>query len=373
VRPAGVEVAAVRDRRERAAFVALPYRLHRADRCWTPPLRRDVRALLDPAVNPFFEHGEVACFLARRGGSPVGRIAAVHNRAHNAFHGDRVGFFGLFEAQDDAAAAQALFDAAAAWLRARGLDTMRGPASFSTNDECGLLVAGFDDPAVLLMPHNPRYYQALFEGAGFARAKDLLAYQTTSDRLPERLVKGVRAVERRHGVRTRTLDPGRFDAELALVKRLYNRAWERNWGFVPMSDREIDHVAAQLRPVIVPQLVVFAEAAGETVGIGVALPDLNVALRANRSGRLLPGMLRLLWAARRIRRIRVFMLGTLPEWRARGVDAVLYERIWREGTARGYRWAEAGWILEDNLPMRNALVRMGFEAYKTYRLYERPL
>jgi hypothetical protein len=366
-------VSAVRGRREREAFVALPYALYRADRCWAPPLRRDVRALLDPARNPFFEHGEVECFLVRRGREPVGRIAAVSNRAHNAFHGDRVGFFGLFEAVDDAEVAASLLDAAARWLRERGLDAMRGPASFSTNDECGLLVDGFETPAAFLMPHNPPYYARLLESAGLRGVKDLIAYRTTSDRLPDRLARGARAVARRYGLTTRTLDVRRFEAELALVKRLYNRAWERNWGFVPMSDREIDHVAAGLRSVLVPELVVFAEGAAGALGVGVALPDLNVALRANPSGRLVPGLLRVLWAARRIDRIRVLMLGTLPEWRERGVDALLYERIWREGVARGYRWAEAGWILEDNRPMRNALVRMGFEAYKTYRLYERRL
>jgi len=366
------EIVPVRGRREREAFIALPYALHHADPAWVAPLRRDVRALVS-RHHPFFEHAEAEHFLARRDDRIVGRISAIHNRAHNEFHGDRVGFFGFLESVDDRAVVAALLDAAGDWLRARGLSTLRGPTSFSTNEEAGLLVAGFETPPALMMPHNPRYYVELVEAAGLAKAKDLLVYQTTSPQLPERLVEGATALERRYRLRVRTLDRKRFAAELATVKRLYNAAWQRNWGFVPLSDREIDHLARQLKPVVVPELVAFAERDGEALGVGVALPDFNVALKTNPSGRSFPGLLRVLWAAQRIQRIRVLMLGILPEWRHRGVDALLYKAIWEKAVARGYRWAEAGWILEDNLPMRNALVRMGFEVYKTYRLYERPL
>jgi GNAT superfamily N-acetyltransferase len=368
-----LEVAPVRSRRELAAFVAFPYTLYRGDPLWAPALRRDVRVLLSRQDNPFFEHGEAEYLLARRGGRIVGRIAAIENRLHNQFHSDRVGFFGFFESANDASVAAALFDAAAAWLRARRLTTMRGPASFSTNDECGLLIDGFETPPVLMMPHNPRHYVALVEAAGFAKAKDLLAYQTTHDRLPERLVEGSELLKERRGITVRLLDLSHFDEEVALVKRLYNAAWERNWGFVPMTDREIDHLAKQLKPVVVPELVAFAEKDGATIGFAVALPDLNVALRANPSGRLFPGILKILWASRGIARLRVLLLGTLGEWRGKAVDALLYRTIWENGCRRGFQWAEAGWILEDNHPMRNGLVRMGFEVYKTYRLYDRQL
>jgi GNAT superfamily N-acetyltransferase len=332
-----------------------------------------VRALLSARANPFFEHAEAAYFLACDGQRVVGRVAAIHNRRHNEVHEDAAGFFGFFECADDAAAAGALFDAAAGWLRRRKLRVMRGPASFSTNDEAGLLVDGFETPAVLMMPHNPAYYARLVEGAGFVGVRDLLAYQATSDRLPERLVEGTRLLEKRYRVTTRTLDLRRFEAEIARTRDLYNAAWERNWGFVPLTEREIEHLARQLRPIVVPELVVFAEHEGRPVGVGVALPDLNVALRANPSGRLFPGILKVLWASRGITRLRVLMLGTLPEWRSKGVDALLYKRIWEEGYQKGFRWAEAGWVLEDNHAMRNGLERMGFEVYKTYRFYDRPL
>jgi GNAT superfamily N-acetyltransferase len=368
-----LSVEAVRGRRALEQFVALPYELHRHDPMWVPPLRRDVRALLSRRANPFFRHAEAEYFLARRGQAVVGRIAAIHNRLHDETHDERTGFFGFFECADDPQAARTLFDAAALWTRGRGLATLRGPCSPSINDECGLLVDGFDTPPAVMMPHNPRRYVALVESAGFRKAKDLLAYETRSSRLPERLAEGARVLQRRHGVTTRTLDLRRFAEEVALVKRLFNQAWQRNWGFVPLTDAEIDHLATQLKPVVVPDLVAFAEHAGETIGFAVALPDLNLALQANPGGRLFPGLLRVLWASRRISRLRVLLLGTLPEWRGKGVDALMYHRIWERGYARGFRWAEAGWILEDNHPMRNGLTRMGFEVYKTYRIYERPL
>jgi GNAT superfamily N-acetyltransferase len=369
-----VIVAPVRSRRELEDFIGLPYELHRDDPCWTPALRRDVRALLSREQNPFFEHGEAEYFLALREGRRVGRIAAIRNQAHNEFHADRVGFFGFFETIDDASVAGGLFDAAAAWLRPRGLDTLRGPASFSTNDEAGLLVDGFDTPATVMNPHNPRYYVSLVEAAGFRKAKDLLVYQRSSKGLPPRLVEGSELLKKRYGISIRTLDMKRFDAEVARIKRLYNHAWERNWGFVPMTDHEFDHLAGQLKPVVVPRMVVFAERAGETIGFAAGLPDLNVALRRNPSGRLFPGILKVLWAARKIHRARVLLLGTLKEWRGKGVDALLYRAIWENAIAAiGCTWGEAGWILEDNQAMRNGLVRMGFEVYKTYRMYDRPL
>jgi GNAT superfamily N-acetyltransferase len=366
-------IAPVRGRSDLEAFVALPYDLHRRLPGWTPLLRRDVRAVLDPARNPFFGHAERQLFLARRGGRVVGRVAAIHDRLHDETHGDRVGFFGFFESIDDPGVAGALFDAAAEWLRGRQSDTLRGPVSPSINDEAGLLVEGFETPSVLMMPHNPRYYPALVEGAGFRKAKDLLAFQSTGTELPERLVAATEIVRRRHGVTCRRIDMKRFPQEVALVKRLFNAGWVENWDAVPLTDREIDQLAGQLKPLVVPELVAFAEIGGEPIGFAVAIPDFSVALRANPSGRLFPGILKVLWASRRLTRLRVLLLGVLPAWHGRGVDALLYRHVWENGRARGYDWAEAGWILEDNHAMINGLTRMGFEAYKTYRVYERPI
>ncbi len=338
-----------------------------------------MRILLSPAKNPFFQHADAEYFLAERDGEVVGRIAAVHNRLHNETHGDRVGFFGFFEVVDDQAVADALFATAGEWLAARGLDTMRGPASFSVNDECGLLVDGFESPPTLMMPHNPPYYVRIVEAAGFVNAKNLLVYQAgDEDRLvpvPERLDRAVDMVLRRNGLRIRPLDVGRFDAEIEVVKRLYNEGWERNWGFVPMTDAEIDHLAEQFKPVVVPDMVPFLERDGEIVGFAVALPDLNVAFRRNRRGAFIPGLLRALWMLkrRRISRLRIMLLGIRPEYRGKGLDAALYHWIWTRGGQLGFSWGEAGWILEDNPVMNAALEKMTFRVYKTYRLYDRPL
>jgi GNAT superfamily N-acetyltransferase len=370
---ATVTVSAVTTSADRRAFVDFPYDLHRHDPHWTPLLRRDVNALLSPRQNPFFEHAEAAHFLARQGSRVLGRISAIHNRRHNEVHRDRVGFFGFFESIDVQEVAFRLFAAAEDWLRARGLTVMRGPANPSLNDEVGLLVDGFETPSVLMMPHNPAYYVHLLEEARFVKAMDLLAYQRAAEELPTRLLEGARLLEQRHGITLRRLDLSRFDQEVALVKEIYNQAWERNWGFVPMTDREIEHLCAQLRPVVVKELVVFAYQAGRPIGFAAALPDLNVALRRNPSGRFFPGILKVLWAARRIDRLRVLLLGAVPAWKGRGVDVLLYKAIWEEARRQGYVWGEAGWILEDNHVMRNGLTRLGFEAYKTYRVYDRPV
>jgi GNAT superfamily N-acetyltransferase len=368
-----LDLEVVRGGRALSDFVGLPYGLHRSLAGWTPLLRRDARALVDTARNPFYRHAERQLWLARRDGRLAGRVAAIDDRLHRDTHGDGAGFFGFFECEDDLEVARALLDSAGAWLRRRGLSVQRGPLSPSINDEVGVLVDGFDTPSVLMMPHTPRYYPDLLEAAGLRKAKDVLAFQNTHTVLPERLIAATEIVRRRYGVGCRQIEMRRFRDEVALIKRLFNAGWERNWGYVPLTDEEIDYLASQLKPLVVPELVVFAMRDGEPVGFAAALPDFNVALRANPSGRLFPGILKVLWTARRITRLRVLLLGVLPGWHGRGVDALLYRRIWEDGRRLGYDWAEAGWILEDNAPMINGLTRMGFTAYKTFRIYERPL
>jgi GNAT superfamily N-acetyltransferase len=338
-----------------------------------------VKVLLSRTKNPFFEHAEAEYLLAERDGVVVGRIAAISNRLHNETHGDRVGFFGFFECIDDQAVADALFAAAADWCRAKGHDLLRGPVSFSVNDECGLLVDGFDFPPALMMPHSPRYYVDLVERAGFARAKNLLVYQGGREDLyvpvPERLARGTELIRQRLGITIRPLDLSRFDQEVAAIKEIYNSAWEKNWGFVPMTEREIDHLAEQFRPVVIADFVPVAEKDGKTIGFGIALPDLNAILRTNRSGWLLPALPRILWALkmRTLRRARIVLLGVVPEYRGKAIDAMLYHWIWTKAEKLGFRWGEAGWILEENAAMNAGLEKMTFRVYKTYRLYNRPI
>jgi GNAT superfamily N-acetyltransferase len=333
-----VEIVACRSRSHLNEFVGLPYRLHRKDPLWAPQLRMEVKKLLLPKKNPFFDHAEAQYFVARRSGRAVGRIASFRNHRHNEVHEDRVGFFGFFECADDVEAANALFDAAANWLRQRELNVIRGPISFTLETgEAGLLVEGFETPPVVMTPYNPRYYVDLVEQYGFTKAQDLISYQSTEAHLDfdgpliKRLRQGADLLEKRYGLKTRSIDFSRFDAEIALIKELYNKAWEQNWGFVPLTDREIDHIAAQLKPIADPDIVPFIFKDDRPIGFAVAIPDLNPALKKNPSGRLLPGILKVLWAARRISRVRIMLLGTLPEWRRKGIDAVLYRHIWDMG------------------------------------------
>jgi GNAT superfamily N-acetyltransferase len=365
---------------ELSRFIELPYRLHRRDRTWVPPFKSEVRKLLDRRANPFFQHAEAEYFLAERDGQVVGRIAAIHNRLHNEIHEDRVGFFGFFECINDFTVAAPLLDAAAAWLRLRGLDTIRGPMSFSVNDECGLLISGFDAPNTLMMPHNPPYYLPLIETAGFTKARDLICLQGGSHvapiSAPERTVRAVELILKRYGLRIRMLNMKRFNEEVELVKQLYNACWEKNWGFVPMTDAEIDHLAASFKPVVIPELVPFVEREdGTPVGFGLALPDLNQALVNNRSGAMFPAALTMLWKLRRkqITRARILLLGILPEWRGKGIDAALYHWIWTRAGERNMGWGEAGWLLEENHAIIQGLAKAGFAPYKTYRVLDRPL
>jgi GNAT superfamily N-acetyltransferase len=376
---AALRISVVSTARDLREFVDLAYRLNAADPAWVPPLRADMRARLSREKNPFFEHGEADYFLARRGGEVVGRIAAVANRCHDETHRDGVAFFGFFECIDDPEVAAGLFEEAGEWARERGYQTLRGPASFSVNDECGLLVDGFDTPPTMMMAHNPPYYAGLVEACGFAKAKDLWAFgggdperRTTA---PERSIRAADVLRRRLGLTLRPFDPRDFDAEVARIQEIYNAIWERNWGFVPMTPNEIRHLARQFKPIYNPDIIPFVEKDGRAIGFGLALPDVNAVLRRHRSGRLIPAVPHLLWALwrKRIHRARIPMLGVLPEYRGKGIDALLWQWIWSHAMEHELWWGEAGWILEDNPAMANAAERMGFRRYKTYRMYDRAL
>lgn len=356
-------------------FVDLAWTFNADDPAWVPPLRQQVETLLDRGKHPFHEHADVALFVAERGGRPVGRIAAIVNHRHNDFHDERTGFFGLFECEERAETARALVDAASAWLRERGMERVRGPMNLSTNEECGLLVDGFETPPTIMMTHNPAYYGELLEDAGLAKVKDLLAYRFGSPDVPERLARGAERLAGRAGVTVRTLDMKRFREDVDRIKEVYNSAWERNWGFVPMTDAEFDFMAKELKPVVDPTLCLIVEREdGEPVGFSLALPDLNQALRHLPDGRLLPfGIFKLLWHRRKVDQVRIITLGFKPEMQGAGLGLLLYLQTFRNGAARGFRTGEASWVLEDNWKMRQPLEKMGAEVYKTYRIYEKPL
>lgn len=341
---------------------------------WVPPLLLAQKTLLDRHKHPFHQHADVAYFLAEKEGEAVGRIAAIVNHRHNEFHGEKTGFFGFFESDDDPQLARALLDVAADWLLERGMERMRGPANFSSNEEWGLLVEGFDTPPMVMMAHNPPYYERLIEAAGLEKAKDLLAYWLDDPTPPERVVKGFERITRRSGLTIRSLELRRFREEVDTIKEIYNDAWQQRWGFVPMTDAEFEHMAKEMKPVVDPHLCLIAEVNGEAVGFSLALPDINRALKHLPNGRLFPfGLFRLLWEKRKLRGVRVLTLGFKQGYQHLGLGMALYLRSWQIGAARGYQYAEASWILEDNWDMRRPLENMGARVYKRYRLYEREL
>jgi GNAT superfamily N-acetyltransferase len=276
----------------------------------------------------------------------------------------------MFESEHDPEIAHALFESVRVWLAARGLETMRGPASFSLNEECGLLIAGFDGPPVVMMTYNPPWYEELVESYGFSKAKDLLAYHTPNAAPSEQLIRMAEKLRKRYGVKIRTLDKKRFWDEVALVRTVYNEAWEKNWGHIPMTEAELTYMAKQLKPVVDPKLVVFAEIDGQIAGFGLALPDMNVPLK-KMNGRLLPfGWAKALWYQRKIRLARVLTLGVLEKYRRSGVAELMELELFRNGAARGIPEAEFSWILEDNHLMRTSLEKYGARAYRTYRMYD---
>jgi 8-amino-7-oxononanoate synthase len=372
---AGVRVDELGPAESIEPFINVAWRVNSGDPAWVPPLRRNVKALLDRRRHPFHRHAEVAYFLARRDGDVVGRVAAILNRRHNEFHGERTGFFGFFDAVNDDEVAGSLVRAAETWLRMQRVDRMVGPVNFSTNEECGVLVQGFESAPAVMMPHNPGYYAGLLERAGLAKQTDLLAYLLEGGP-PARLAEGLRRLgaDDRDGFRIRTLELRRLAGEMQIIRRLYHAAWEKNWGFVPMTDDEFEHMARELRPIVDPSLCLIAENdRNEAVGFSITLPDVNQAIKT-LDGRLFPfGFVKYLRSRRKIDNLRILALGVDPRFRRRGVDAALYLHTWSTGKAKGYRTAEASWILENNWPMRRALERLGARCSKTYRLYGRSL
>jgi GNAT superfamily N-acetyltransferase len=364
-----------RGRRERAAFLTLPYRLYDGLSGWVPPLRMAEAALQDRAKNPFFRHSEAEHFLAWRGGRVVGRIAAIENRRHNEVHGERVGFFGFLDVEPDAEAARALLDAAARWCRERGLAALRGPTSYSTNDVCGALVEGFDEPPAVQMPWNRPDLDGLVRGAGFAPVKDLVAlWISASEPPPERFVRVAARQLERSGIRLRPLDLARFDREVAILLDLYNRSWEANWGFVPATEEEFRHAAKDLKQVADPALSAVAEQHGKPVGFMAVLRDVNRVLAPRGGGRLLPSnLVRLLWGLKRVKRWRVIALGVVPEARGRGVNEAFFLHALAAAAAKRGEGAEAGWVLADNQRMLAPILAVGGRITKRYRIYERPL
>ena len=375
-----VDVIPVERGRDLSRFVDVPWRIPavRSDPAWVPPLRMMVRDNLDTKGNPFYRDADRRLFLARRDGAIVGRIAAIENRAHNRAWNDRAGFFGFFEAVDDPAVASALFDAAGAWLAGRGLTVMRGPMSPSTNHECGLLVDGFAQHPQFLTPWNPPYYESLVLRSGFSAARELLGYWLPYGEPGFELNPKLSALAARAAARAnlsfRDLQPERFWREVEIVWEVYNSAWERNWGFVPMTRAEFLHMAKSLKPLLLPQFAFVAEVNGEPAGFMLCVPDFNLVLKGNRNGRLLPfGLARILLGRSKLRTGRIVALGIKERFRTGSILPVFMHEAARRAIAYGSPGAEASWILDDNQAMRQPIEAFGGRVYRRWRIFDRPL
>lgn len=372
-----IDIQPVTSSRDLREFVELPFRLYAGDPNWVPPLKSDVRWILDESKNPFWKHAKRKLFLARGDGKVVGRIAAITDSEHNRVHQDRTAFFGFFECENDPDAAKALFDEAERATRELlpGCDRLRGPVNPSLNDEAGAFVPSESAPGppVIMMTYNPAYTLDLFAAAGFAKEKDLVAIiAPVDDRSFKRLARIAEGVRRREpGLVVRTIRMDRFAEELELFKTIYNGAWEKNWGFVPMTSEEIDATAKKLKPLIHPGYILFADVNGKTAAAHVAIPDYNQVL-IRLGGALLPfGWLKFLIHKSKIDRCRTMALGVLPEFRKKGIDAVLYYEAMKEGIRIGTKTAEFSWMLEDNLDILKPLEVFGGKVYRRYRIVSR--
>ena len=368
-----------RSKRDLRRFFDVADRIYRGDPNWVAPLRDDLSKVFSEK-NPFFEHAEMQLFIARRGGEDVGRIAAVLDRHHNEFHGEKTGFFGFFETVQDREVSDALLDAAARWARERGMEVLRGPANPSLNDEAGLLVEGFDTPPVLMMTYNPRYYADLIEGAGFSKAKDLLAYwfEIGTEPLERFAPINERFRKRSPDVLVRKVTKKSLEADLPKIREVYNDAWERNWGFVPMTPAEMEFMAARLKPLLDENFLYLGEAKRsdgtlEPVAFMLSLPNYNTAIQPLK-GRLLPfGWLRFLLNLKKIRILRVVTLGLKKDYRMKGIQSIMFEQGLRAALNRGITGCEVSWMLEDNELVLRSVRLWGGRHYKTYRMYDKPL
>ncbi len=366
-----VTIRPVRTSADEMKFIKFLWKIYKDDPHWVPPLIMDRKKLIDKKKNPFYQHSEMELFLAERNGEVVGRIGAIVNYNHNKEHEDKVGFFGFYESVNDQEVADALFNEAKNYLRSKGMTQMRGPASPSVNDEYGLLVDAFDKSPVVLMTYNPPYYANLFEKYGMKKLKDLYAYLLSQDSVySERLTRFNEIVKQREGLTFRSLNMKDFKGDVDRIKEIYNKAWSRNWGAVPMTNAEFDALAKDLKPLVVPDLVIIAEAKGKTIGFALSLPDINIALKYNKKGGLLKGLYYLYAKKKEINLVRIIVLGVVPEHQRSGAAGVLFYETAARAKKLGYQYGEASWVLEDNVMMNRAAEMMNASRYKTYRLYE---
>lgn len=371
---------------DRKAFINFQWEVYKNDPLWVPPLLSEREELMDPSRHPFYEHAKVKSFLARRDAKVVGRISALINHRHNEHWNEKVGFFGLYEVLEDPEASAALLATAEDFVRAEGMTAIRGPANFSTNEEIGLLVDGWNGPPVIMMTYNPPYYAKYIEGAGYTKAMDLYAYlfdlttiKTDGTGINPKVLRVAERVRDRLKITIRPINMRDFEAEKQRVKKVYNAAWAKNWGFVPLTDHEMDHLGKALKTILDPKTVFFAEKNGEPIAfmapfIDLCQPLLKAYPRPGEPEWWTLVKLGYWWKVRRsITTIRGAVGGVIEEHRGQGVDALLFLETIKAGIRQGYKQCEISWVLESNIPMRQTAANFGGELYRTYRVYEKSL
>lgn len=365
------------DKKQLRQFIDFPHDLYARDPNYVPMLFIEQEALLNPKKSPFFKHSTAAYFLALRDGRITGRIAAILNRNHIAYTGRQEGFFGFFDVINDRETANALLDTATKWLREQGMTKVIGPANFSTNETCGLLVENFDEPPFVMNTYNAPYYMELLEQYGFTKNVDLLCYELVDSDLPYDVMEFADKLEQRlaeRGVTIRQIDMKNFKRELDRFLPVYNASWAENTGFVPMTPDEVRQIAKDLKPVIDPDFVYFAEKEGKIIGVALSIPNINEIQIKMKRGRLFPfGIFKLLFGLKKIKSIRILALGTMKEYRRLGIDVIFYVRTMRTGLRKGIPRGEASWILENNDMMNRALEHIRGKVYRKYRLYEKTI
>jgi ribosomal protein S18 acetylase RimI-like enzyme len=367
-----IDVVEVRSKKDLNDFIKLPSALYPKDSFYVPTLTSEAKKQFS-SKNPFFHHSEVRFFIAKKDGKAFGRVSSIINRNHIEFHGEKAGFFGFFESSDDYSVASALLGRVSEVLAEEGMEIMRGPMNFSTNEECGFLLEGFDHPPILMTPYNQAYYNDLMVQFGMSKAKDLFAYiLDVPDELPEKILR-VADIAYRSGIRVRPIDMKNFHHDMQTFREVYNSAWQKNWGFIPLTEEELEYLGNNLKPVVVPELIAIAEKNGEPVGFMGMLPDFNFVLR-RMSGRIDPiSILKALYYSKKIKDLRMLLLGIKPEYRNRGVDAILFREGFRGVKKGAYKRVDFSWVLEDNIPTQRLVEMIGGKHYKTFRIYEKRL
>jgi GNAT superfamily N-acetyltransferase len=373
-----IEIRRVSTPRDRAAFVKMAWQFYRGNPHWVPPLIGDQLHYLDPRRGVFYEHGDVELLLAYRGARAVGRISAQVNRLYDTYFEDRKGFFGFFECEDNRETARALFTSAGNWLRGKGRRIMEGPMSFGVYDETGILIQGFDTDPYVLTAHNPPHYQHLFEDEGWEKSIDWYAFRGRADvfarELDPRYFTLAERVLKRDGIVVRNIDlKHHLERDAAIVRDIFATAWNRNWGHVPLTEKEFDRLKDGVKQFVVTELSFIVELEGKPIAFALSIYDANQAVK-KINGRLFPfGFITLLATMKKTRRFRLVLMGVLEEYRRQGVELALYSHVIEEGLRRGFTEVEASMIVESNEPMIHSIQRMPTERYRTWRIYRKDL